>query len=250
MPWTNTFEGVFGTDTDMWPGGISGSDSAVQVAFFEPGTTETTNQWFFFGSDGRWYDSQSNDVTKVQQPDGFFARPFSLTMPDSEAVWWNTHGDYEDAKASASKSVKAMMWHPIMQVPTNAPQASAQTIQKAAGTYNLLSLNLPVAVHPRDLGLGGIYKSNDPWDADKLYVVDTETKEVRNGSMMYCDNGGTWRWVKDQREVVGMPILPNDMLILLSSGNADDDWEWSYTPSQFYKLPTRHMGRSAPASGE
>jgi autotransporter-associated beta strand protein len=250
VPWTNTFEGVFGTDTDMWPGGVSGSDSAVQVAFFAPGTTETTNEWFFFGSDGRWYDSQTNNVTTNLQPAGFFARPFSLTMPDADAAWWDEHGDYEGA-TYGSKKVKAMLWHPIMQVPTNSPRAAAQTVVKTAKTYNLLSLNLPVSVHPGALGLveSGMCASDDPRAADKLYTIDPATKQVRYGSMMYCDSKGTWHWVKGQGEVSGAVIRPNDMLVILSSGNAAGDWTWTYTPSNFYKLPNRHMGRSA-ASGQ
>ena len=248
VPYTNTFAAVFGTDTDMWPGGLTASDTnATQVAFFAPGTTEITNEWFFFGSDGKWYDSEKHDVTTVEQPAGFFARPFSLTLPESNA-WWDAHGDYDGATYgidTRSREAKALLWHPILQVPTNSPQASAQTISKAADTYNLLSLNLPVAVHPKDLLLTGIYKSVNPWDADKLYVIDTETKEVRNGSMMYCDPDGTWRWVKNRAEVVGWPILPNDMLVLVSSGNASTDWTWTYSPTNFYKLPDRHMGRKA-----
>jgi hypothetical protein len=253
VPWTNTFRGVFGADTDMWPqGGRTPTDTngAVIVQFYTPGTGEAKGDWYFFAG-GEWCDSTGNPVTDDLQSDGFFARPFSLTLPESnettDEAWWNDHGDYTNAThgIGTNHPVKAMLWHPVMQVPTNAPQASAQKVLSAAGTYNLLSLNLPVAAHPRDLGLDGMYASGDPSRADKLYVIDSATKEVRNGSMMYPDGTGKWRWVKGQGEVVGAVIFPNDMLVILSSGNADDDWEWSYTPSDFYTLPTRHMGRSA-----
>ena len=246
-PWTNTFEGVFGTDTNMWPGGESASDTnATQVAFFEPGTTQTTNEWFYFGKDGEWHDSAMGVVTTNQQREGFFARPFSLTLPQSNA-WWDAHGDYEGAKASKSKSVKAMLWHPIMQVPTtNGPAAGgfSHTIVASNGHYNLLSLNLPVAVHPRKLRLedAGLTKNDNPWDADKLYVVDTATKEVRGGSMMYCTSSNTWQFVNGGSVPEGF-IKPNDMLVLISATNGTD-WTWTYHPTNFYKLPTRHMGRT------
>jgi len=31
------------------------------------------------------------------------------------------------------------------------------------------------------------------------------------------------------------------MLVLISAGG--DDWVWTYSPTDFYKPPTRHMGR-------
>jgi hypothetical protein len=269
-PWTNTFEGVFGTDPDMWPGGESASDTnATQVAFFEPGTTQTTNEWFYFGKDGEWHDSAMGVVTTNQQREGFFARPFSLTLPHSNA-WWDAHGDYEGAKASKSKSVKAMLWHPIMQVPTNGPVDGvfSNSITRGEGTYNLLSLNLPVETHPSKLGLVEIvekvennvtnrvpttnapdikmYASDDRRNADKLYVVDSATKEVRGESMMYCGSDGTWRFVRGGGVVPDGFIRPNDMLVLVSGvapSGAPSPWTWLYSPTNFYAPPTRHMGR-------
>jgi hypothetical protein len=283
VPYTNTFEGVFGTDTNMWPGGKSASDTnATQVAFFEPGTTQTTNQWFYFGTDGEWHDSTTRVVTRDQQSAGFFARPFSLTLPNVGATneageatggWWKDHSEYSGAKASKSKSVKAMLWHPIMQVPTNGPVAGkfSQPVDGTPDKFNLLSLNLPVEVHPAKLGLVEIVEtvvgdktnrtpttarmraSDDPRVADKLYTIDPATKEVRNGSMMYCDGAGNWRWVKDDSEVRGTPIQPNDMLVLQIGEHEATEWTWEYVPSTFYKLPDRHMGRpqktQTPASG-
>ena len=91
-----------------------------------------------------------------------------------------------------------------------------------------------------------MYKDDNPWDADKLYSIDPATKEVRSDSMMYCDTEGKWRWVKNQLEVTDAEIKPNDLLVIISSGNAAD-WTWEYSPTNFYTLPDRHMGRKAPA---
>ena len=257
VPYTNTFAAVFGTDTDMWPsGGVSpiATNGAVVVQFYKPGKSAEPDDWYFF-SEGNWYGSAGGSpITDVVQSNGFFARPFSITMPESndatDKSWWDTHGDYEGARASASKSVKAMLWHPILRVPTNGPTEGlfSQSVNGTKDYYNTLSLNLPVAVHPRQLGLVecGMHKDDNPWDADKLYSIDPATKEVRGGSMMYCDAKGTWRWVKNQLEVTGAEIKPNDMLVIVSSGKAAASWTWKYAPAQFYKLPDRHMGRKAP----
>ena len=240
-----------------------------------------------------WYNAQTSEAVAVPLFDaGFFARPFGLVMPDCDESdddnWWVTgngiHADYEGAKASASKSVKAMLWHPILQVPTNGVSDGvfSQKIDGTANYYNLLSLNLPVAVHPSKLGLvtkdaegndtGFKTVSGDQsWLGDHLYVVDTETKEVRGESMLYCSaeevvpetdeeeddavvpEAGegeepppkewkyTWKFVKNNRSVPNGFIKPNDMIVLISVGG--EDWTWEYTPDQFYDLPTRHMGR-------
>ena len=255
VPWTNTFRGVFGTDTDMWPGGTTAADAAV-VEFYTPGSRgNIAVESYFFGADGKWYSSAgTTDVTDTLQADGFFARPFSINLPalatneEGEVTgWWAEHDDSAVTARYNSRRLKGMMWHPILQVPTNAPTADGytQTISGAAGTYNTLSLNLPVAVHPRQLGLGGIKKSNQPWLADKLYVVDTATKEVRGNTTMYCDANGVWRYNSNRAEVTGTPIKPNDMIVLISYGG--DDWTWTYRPADFYALPTRHMGRTLPS---
>ena len=152
-------------------------------------------------------------------------------------------------------------------MPTNAPAGGySQTVTRGKGTYNLLSLNLPVAVHPSKLGLVEIdsttgkpttdaskmkMRTGAAPEADKLYVVDTQTKEVRGGSMVYCDNEGNWKFVNGG----GVPnnyIRPNDMVVLISGERKTGDentWTWTYTPEQFYDLPDRHMGRTQSQDG-
>ena len=274
VPWTNTFRGVFGTDTDMWPGaGTTAADSAnaTRIEFYQPGTTASVREWYFFGKDGEWYASSGTKVTDTLQPDGFFAKPFGIVLPNAvtnesgeiTGGWWKDHSDYAGAKASASKSVEAMMWHPILQVPTNAPAGGfSQTVTRGEGMYNTLSLNLPVSVHPRQLGLvatnsdgtvtsGKMTVNNLPALADQLYVIDSATKEVRGGATMFCDANGEWRYAKgtypNYPKVAGTPIQPNDILVLIS-GSGSGTWTWTYTPEQFYKLPDRHMGRKLEAT--
>ena len=204
--------------------------------------------------------------------DSFFMRPFSITLPsgtykdgeeEKERPWWTAHKDTNVVAThglGTNHPVKAMMWHPIMQVPTNAPSGGfSHTIARGAGMYNTLSLNLPVAVHPRQLDLvatnsdgtvasGKMQTGIGPWAADQLYVIDSATKEVRGGATMWCDAHGKWRYAKgtypNYPEVGGTPIQPNDILVLISqSGESSETWTWTYTPEQFYTLPDRHMGR-------
>ena len=281
VPWTNTFRGVFGTDTSMWPSGNGLNTEAARIEFFSPGTTTKVSEVYFFGLDGTngiWCSTNKTDsnVTDTVQPDGFFARPFGIVLPqavtnsEGEVVsgWWLDHADYEGAKASASRSVRAMMWHPILQVPTNAPAGGySQTVTRGKGTYNLLSLNLPVAVHPSKLGLVEIdsttgkpttdaskmkMRTGAAPEADKLYVVDTQTKEVRGNSMVYCDDAGNWKFVVGGWAVPGDYIRPNDMVVLISGepvSGESSTWTWTYTPEQFYDLPDRHMGRTQSQNG-
>ena len=138
-----------------------------------------------------------------------------------------------------------------------------QDINGTVDYYNLLSLNLPVAVHPTNLCLVAVeadgktpvtnaasmkmYASDDSRSADKLYVVDTKTKQVRGNSMLYCDSSGIWRFVSNDSEVQSRVIHPNDMLILQSGkrpSGAPVRWTWSYAPGDFYTMPDRHMGRT------
>ena len=292
VPWTNTFRGVFGADTGMWPGGSDSADTngAAVIEFYTPGTRGNVGvEWYFFGKDGKWYKPGTGtevvDYTDKTDLDAdFFARPFSINLPayDEEdgENWWKTHSEF--SVTNGAKVRQAMLWHPIMQVPTNGVVAATsastsslkpgtrdgtaasgalvfrQSVKGAAGTYNALSLNLPVSVHPKQLGLvatnaagvpqPGRMKAGNWVDADKLYVIDTDTKEVRGNSTMYCDAEGTWRYNKNSLEVTGTPIHPNDMLVLISAGGngasgATVDWDWTYSPTDFYKPPTRHMGR-------
>ena len=266
VPWTNTFEGVFGTDSDMWPSGISATDTnSTQVHFFTATNRELVAEWYFFGGDGEWYDSNMNKVTTNNQAAGFFMRPFSINLPNGEDdegnphPWWKTHDEGLGA-TYGSRSVKSMMWHPIMQVPTNAPAGGfSHTVKRGEGMYNTLSLNLPVSVHPSNLCLVAFDDSTPPkptnakmqtgigpWAADQLYVIDSATKEVRGDATMYCDANGEWRYAKgtypNYPKVTGTPIRPNDILVLISCGG-EGTWTWTYTPEQFYTPPNRHMGR-------
>ena len=304
VPYTNTFRGVFGTDREVWPPNATEATStngAVVVEFYQPGTNTMIKEQYFFASDGEWYkwDNVDGTVTLVtdtlQAPD-FFMRPFSINLPGAtmtvdgetkEVEWWNTHNDNKDnalgARYGSRTNLMAMIWHPILQVPTNgvvpppaAASASAatsardgtdgaglvfkQTIHRAmngTNVYNTLSLNLPVSVNPSKLCLVAFdketgkpttvpadmkMKTGIPQLADKLYVVDSKTKEVRGNSTMYCDADGVWRYNSNKTPVTGNVIKPNDMLILISVSGSGT-WEWTYSPEDFYEPPNRHMGR-------
>ena len=305
VPWTNTFRGVFGAaDTnawsttqewrkneEAWPKGdvASITNPATIIEFYAPGTNTVVSNWYFYGKDGKWYDSVGTNVTDTLQEPDFFMRPFGIVLPKAVITnittnagvvvttittneWWSSHRDYTNATYGhgTKHPVWATMWHPILQVPTNGIYTVTnkvvetnktgkvttndvvalgfrQTIMRGEHMYNTLALNLPVAVHPRQLGLeeAGLTKGN-PWAADQLYVIDSATKEVRGDATMYCDAEGEWRYAKgtypNYPKVGGTPIQPNDILVLISA-DGSGTWDWTYTPEQFYTLPDRHMGR-------
>ena len=299
VPYTNTFAGVFGTDTDMWPPNAdspASTNGAVVIEFYTAGDADhvrgSTKEQYFFASDGKWWKCENNaaveDVTTKVLADHFFMRPFSINLPSGKKAdgtdlpWWTEHNDPSITATKGTNRLNAILWHPILQVPptnevvavASASTSSAkpggrdgtasgalvfrQSVTATKGVYNTLSLNLPVSVHPKQLRLvatnaagvpqPGRMKAGNWVDADKLYVIDTATKEIREKSTMYCDAEGTWRYNKNRLEVTGTPIHPNDMLVLISAGGngekgATVDWVWTYSPTDFYKPPTRHMGR-------
>ena len=189
-------------------------------------------------------------------------------------------------KDRTNAPLNAMVWHPMMQVPTNGTFQSSVTCGTGLSgeRYSPVSLNLPVTVGPGGLGLpmAGTRKVvetvSDPWteislleanekypgavhnlgetiveqgfmpgktSGDRLYVLDTETKAARSGSTIYCTTNGVWKFVTTDAEVPGNFIKPNDMIVIISRNpgtGGNTTWTWSYDPTNYYRLPTRHMG--------
>lgn len=245
-PYTNTFAGVFGTDTNVWPAGASAAAGATRVEFYSPGTNAPVSDVYFFATDANWYkESPLTKVTTNLQAPGFFTRGFSLTLPTNLAArgYATTNAWSDFTKTSA---VPAMVWHPILKVPTNGfVQTVACGEQNASVTnrmYNVLSLNLPVAAHPGALNLPTNFTRGAQRSADKLYTLDTTTKDVRDGKIMYCNGAGNWLFL-DNSPVPTNYFKPNDVIVIVSlNGGVGNSWEWTYHPTNFYELPTRWMG--------
>lgn len=245
-PYTNTFAGVFGTDTNVWPAGASAAAGATRVEFYAPGTNAPVSDVYFFATDANWYkESPLTKVTTNLQAPGFFTRGFSITLPTNLAArGYATTNAWTDF--TKSNSVSAMVWHPILRVPTNGfTQTVACGVQNAGTTnlmYNVLSLNLPVAAHPSALNLPTNFTRGAQRSADKLYTLDTTTKDVRDGKIMYCNGAGNWLFL-DNTPVPTNYFKPNDVIVIVSlNGGVGNTWEWTVHPTNFYELPTRWMG--------
>ena len=263
-PYTNTFAAVFGTDEAMWP--CAGSpEASTQVQFYSPRAHNFTEMYYLGKSDEkpipRWYNAGTHeDVTDVIQTNGFFTRAFAIVLPDELPDRYRettvTVGKYNP------KTLNALHWHPIMHVPTNSvvvlengtrEAAFETTIESVKGSgelYNPVALNLPTMATPAMLGIETVDPSDPDAPAgfrrgkvsgDRLYILDSETKEARGGSTIYCDADGTWRWVNGDGEV-GYVIHPNDMMVIITHGGKTESWTWEYKPKDFYTLPDRHMG--------
>lgn len=269
LPYTNTFAAVFGTATNFWPSAESPAAGATTIEFYYPGATHIeVSDFYFFGSDGRWYDSSANDVTDVEQATNFFTRAFSINLPNPLPDYFTTTTAYY-REYEGGTPLRAMIWHPILQVPTNAPGGSpvfSHEIRTGNYTrtndlviYNPIALNLPVSTHPSNLNLiaSGFGCSSDrPGISDSLYVIDSTTKAHRgstadgsNGGTIFCDTSHTWRFCDTLREVPNDFIHPNDMIVIISRSHPTDGraassntWIWTYSPSNFYTYPTRNMG--------
>ncbi len=242
-PYTNTFAGVFGTDTNVWPAGASAAAGATRVEFYAPGTNAPVGDVYFFATDANWYkESPLTKVTTNLQAPGFFTRGFSITLPTNLAArGYATTNAWTDF--TKSNSVSAMVWHPILRVPTN---GFTQTI--AGGTtndpmYNVVALNLPVAAHPSQLNLPANFTKRTGRIYDSIYTINTTIKEAPAGEVIYCAaSNGMWYFTKGGLVPTNY-FKPNDILVIVEqSEGVGNSWEWTYHPTNFYELPTRWMG--------
>jgi uncharacterized repeat protein (TIGR01451 family) len=244
-PYTNTFAAVFG-GTETFPGGFSAlpDSGATLIEFYTPGTNALSYEQYFMSSQGRWFQVGGGDVTEDEQPPGFFNRGFSITLPDPLP---EPYVNAMAADANLDEEKPAMVWSPIAQVPTNGFSSIIHTGQRSGRTvthiYNLVALSLPVCVHPGEMGLleSGFFNGTRE-TSDQIYTLDTSTKTVRQGSTIYCDAAGVWRFVASDWLVPPGYFAPNDVIVLVSkNGGLGNTWTWEYHPAQFYTLPNRTM---------
>ena len=249
LPYTNTFAAVFGTDTNIWPAGPTVAAGATKVEFFAPGTNAFASEVFFFGSDGNWYQSgNATPVTTNLQATNFFARSFSLTLPTNLTGRGYATTNAFDWDQSKTNLIPALVWHPILQVPTNGFTHTILCGQDARKTneirvYNIVALNLPVSVGPAALNLPTNFTRGDPSSADHIYALESTTKNPRTDAI-YCNSSEQWRFVKDNSPAPNDYFKPNDMIVIVSrNGGTNNTWTWTYHPTNFYTLPTRWMGQ-------
>jgi hypothetical protein len=112
--------------------------------------------------------------------------------------------------------------------------------------YNLTALRLPVAAHPSEMRLleCGFVRAANYADGDIIYTINTSTKDVLSGRGIWCDNNGVWRFADQNSGVVPAAYFkPNDVIIIVSRNKVGSgSWLWTYSPTNFYTLPTRWMG--------
>ncbi|HOU22379.1 MAG TPA: hypothetical protein PKX16_09175, partial [Kiritimatiellia bacterium] len=255
VPYTNTFEAVFGS-TNVFPGGTSGSpgSGSTVVEFYTSDTNALSfEQYWLNSADGHWWKWGDGDVHTDLQASNFFSRGFSITLPDPipDQYVTTTALDYNELDPSGDPIVlPAMVWSPVLQVPTN-DVGFSQTIhcgqqvgRVGTNVYNLVALRLPVYAHPSELNLieSGFVKGL-PGQSDEIYTLNTRIKDTRDGSTIYCDPSGTWRFVKGNGLISTTFLRPNDIIVIISRnwvGNGT--WTWTYHPTNFYRLPDKWMG--------
>jgi hypothetical protein len=254
VPYSNTFQAVFG-DTNNFPGGSSAlpASGATVVEFYNAGTNAPVGDRYWLNQTGGWVKVDGGDVTTDLQPSNFFSRGFSINLPDplpSPYVTTNALNYNRIDANGAPESVSAMVWTPIMQVPTN---AFSQVIHTGSNTgrvrtlmYNLVALRLPVSAHPSEMRLLESGFVNGPVGlSDEIYTINTATKSPLSGSTIYCDGDGVWRFVKSGGVVPWGYFRPNDVIVIVSrNAVGSGSWTWTYHPGHFYTLPTRWMGWS------
>ncbi len=270
---TNTLGAIFGTDTNFWPvGGTAGQCVRLDVYSdsFKAGGHKTPSRQYYLGTqkgqtNWDWYLTGGGKSTDVIDQD-IFKHGVAINLPEiskerRDLVVTNSTGEHN-----------AIYWHPVLLVPTNniLPEADSTdsfTVHVKAGsarsevTWNLCSFVLPVACHPAQLGLpikgkDGVTAGFGPSTmktltatCDVIYAYDSVNKKLRDGSGMFLglDEAGTglaWRSIYGNCGVVQpwiKPFYPNDMIII-NTRSGGSDWTWTYSPTNFYNLPTRWGG--------
>ena len=87
------------------------------------------------------------------------------------------------------------------------------------------------------------FVNGPPGSSDEIYTINTATKGVLQGSTIYCDANGVWRFVTGNGLVPAGFFKPNDVIVIVSRNWVGaGSWTWTYSPLHFYTLPTRWMG--------
>ena len=245
VPYTNTFRAVFG-GVETFPGGVSAlpDSGSTVVEFFSAGTNALSSEQYFLTSQGEWIQVGGDEVTDLVQPSNFFCRGFSITLPSPLPDAY-TNATAIDAELDVP--LTAMVWSPILQVPTNGfaelVHTGSRTGRTIVSVYNLVALTLPVCAHPSEMRLlESGFVNGTRATSDQIYTMDTTTKTVRQGSTIYCDLDGVWRFMTNDGLVPGGYFAPNDVIVIVSkNGGVGGSWTWRYDPRHFYSLPTRWM---------
>jgi SdrD B-like domain len=250
-PTVNTFQGVFG-GLERFPGGPSGlpASGATFVEFYTAGVTALTESQYYLNTSGQWILVGGGEVTSVPQEADFFTRGFSITLPDplpTNYVQTTALDINQEDEGGNPLQVPAMVWSPIVQVPTNGYSQTIHTGSKVGRVstvvYNLAALRFPVSAHPDEMRLlESGFVNGVCGRSDEIYTMNTATKSVLSGSTIYCDASGTWRMMKDDSLVPAGYFKPNDVIVIVSrNGGIGNSWTWTYDPDHFYDLPTRWM---------
>ncbi|MFY9181098.1 MAG: hypothetical protein WAO89_02155, partial [Kiritimatiellia bacterium] len=256
VPYSNSFAAVFG-DTNTFPGGTSASpgSGATVVEFYSPGTNALTSEQYWLNTAGEWWRAGGIEVTHtVLTNRNFFTRGFSIHLPNPLPEAYVTTNAFDSRMYRDEEQqripVPAMVWSPILQVPTNDFSQTIYTGETVGRVktcvYNLTALRLPVAAHPSQMRLleCGFVRAANYADGDLIYTINTSTKDVLSGRGIWCDNNGVWRFAdKNSGVVPGGYFKPNDVIIIVSRNKVGNgSWVWTYSPTNFYTLPTRWMG--------
>ncbi len=256
VPYSNSFAAVFG-DTNTFPGGTSASpgSGATVVEFYSPGTNALTSEQYWLNTAGEWWRAGGIEVTHtVLTNRNFFTRGFSIHLPNPLPEAYVTTNAFDSRMYRDEEQqripVPAMVWSPILQVPTNDFSQTIYTGETVGRVktcvYNLTALRLPVAAHPSQMRLleCGFVRAANYADGDLIYTINTSTKDVLSGRGIWCDNNGVWRFAdKNSGVVPGGYFKPNDVIIIVSRNKVGSgSWLWTYSPTNFYTLPTRWMG--------
>ena len=270
-----TLSAIFGNSTNVWPtGSTQGKCTRIDVYAGDSygGTGINPTISYYLNNKGKWYTSGNVPADNIVDTN-LFLRGFSIVIPPG------LQGDHPEMvkftkgfnTGTNAYTVGGLYWHPILRVPTN--NVVGRQVTTAGGTtttndvyvgtaegfsipikagnprtgskWNLCAVPLPALLHPSQMNLvESGFKPSDSYvssTTDIIYAYDTETRGIRKGSGMYCNTNGKWYSITDGKEITGFPFRVNDMLVIVSR-NSTQDWTWTFSPSDYYVLPTRWGG--------
>jgi hypothetical protein len=230
VPYTNTFRGVFGTNTNIWPS-ASSEGSATRVEFFDGlrGTDTTASETYWFCNDGKWYKSGGGTTNYTDWPGdaqtNFFTRGFAIVLPSSASGFYNAGETVTVAERVTvtnggkvttnlvSRDVGVFDWAPVLQMPTNGgfsvtvncgTHTTFGKMVVPTGVDTFVAFRAPRILHPRELQLplvistdttktGFVYNTSNPLEGDRLLIraAAAKTDRAKDDDSVYGNEAGT-----------------------------------------------------------
>lgn len=268
IPYANTLRAIFGNDITHLPPTqvLPGDNTGIRIEFYAQtnrtsGTTgiQSTAQ-YWLDSSGTWrcFNDPGVDYTDKELSMNEIYRGFSIWLPSVDYWPAGPDGYRTTVTASKSETLPYLNWNPVVRVPENYSFMNnviyGGSVQNP--TYNIVSLNLPVATHPSKMnliecGFVGARSVAMKGYADQIFTVDPMTGTLKSTSGIYYQgtgSTGTWRFIIGDGLVPSDYFKPNEVITIVSKNGGDSSWLWQ--PTVPYTSPNKWMSEKVSTLAE